>query len=156
MNPKLNVNIPSLAFGFKSVEALDAHTVRINLAEPVGALLINISVFPASIISKKLYLAQGEKYFNNPVATGAFVVDQWVRGSYLTLKRNPHYWDPGKPYLDAVRFDYIPDDNARMLKIRSGETDIAEGVPFTQIKALQGQSGFSIGSSRSCATKVCS
>jgi peptide/nickel transport system substrate-binding protein len=144
MNPKLNVNIPSLAFGFKSVDVVDAHTVRINLAHPVGALLINISVFPASIISKKLFLAQGKKYFERPVATGPFVVDKWVRGSYLTMKRNAHYWDKGKPLLDAVRFDYIPDDNARMLKIRSGETDIAEGVPFKQIKTLQGQSGFRI------------
>jgi ABC-type transport system substrate-binding protein len=31
-----------------------------------------------------------------------------------------------------------------MLKIRSGETDIAEGVPFKQIKSLRGQSGFRI------------
>src|SRR5437773_2123127 len=144
MNPKLNVNIPSLAFGFKSVDVVDAHTVRINLSHPVGALLINISVFPGSIISKKLFLAQGKKYFDKPVATGPFVVDRWVRGSYLTLKRNPYYWDKGKPLLDSVRFDYIPDDNSRMLKIRSGETDVAEGVPFKQIKSLQGQSGFRI------------
>jgi peptide/nickel transport system substrate-binding protein len=67
-----------------------------------------------------------------------------VRGSYLTLKRNPHYWGQGLPKLDSVRFDYIADDNARMLKIRSGETDIAEGVPFKQIKSLQGQSGFKV------------
>jgi peptide/nickel transport system substrate-binding protein len=142
MNPKINVNIPSLAFGFQSVKAIDAHTVQINLAHPVGALLINISVFPASIISKKLFLKLGNKYFQKPVATGPFMVDQWVRGSYLTLKRNPYYWDTGKPYLQSVRFDYIPDDNARMLKIRSGETNIAEGVPFDQIKSLRGQKGF--------------
>jgi peptide/nickel transport system substrate-binding protein len=144
MDPKLNVNIPSLAFGFKSVRATGPRTIRIDLGSPVGALLTNISVFPASIISKKLFLKQGKKYFENPVATGPFVVDKWVRGSYLTMKRNPHYWDKGKPHLDAVRFDYIPDDNARMLKIRSGETDIAEGVPFKQITSLRGQSGFRV------------
>ncbi len=144
MDPKLNANLGSLAFGFKSVQAVGKSSVRINLNHPVGALLVNISVFPASIISKKLFLKLGKKYFDNPVATGPFMVDKWVRGSYLTLKRNPHYWVKGQPHLDSVRFDYIPDDNARMLKIRSGETDIAEGVPFKQIASLQGQDGFRI------------
>ena len=34
MNPKLNVNIPSLAFGMKRVDVVDARTVRIQLAFP--------------------------------------------------------------------------------------------------------------------------
>src|SRR5205823_5908071 len=63
MDPKLNVNIPSLAFGMKRVEIVDARTVRIRLAFPVGAFLINVSVFPASIISKKQFLKLGKKYF---------------------------------------------------------------------------------------------
>ncbi len=61
MNPKLNVNIPSLAFGMKRVEIVDPRTVRIHLAFPVGAFLINVSVFPASIISKKQFLKLGKK-----------------------------------------------------------------------------------------------
>ncbi len=54
------------------------------------------------------------------------------------------YWKPGKPYVDEVRFDYIADDNTRILKIKSGEADLVEGIPFSQIKDLQGSSGFKL------------
>jgi peptide/nickel transport system substrate-binding protein len=144
LDPKLNVNLPSLAYGIDKVVAVDKKTVKVTLKHPVGAFLINVSVFPASILNKKQFLKLGKKYFDKPIGTGPFIVQEWVRGSHIILTRNPHYWVKGQPLLDSIRFDYIADDNARMLKIRSGAADIAEGVPFKQIKSLRGQSGFKV------------
>ena len=79
--------------------------------------------------------------WQNPVGTGPFMVKEWVPGSHLLLERNPYYWEEGKPYVDEVRMDFLPDDNARMLKIQGGEADIAEGVPFTQIEQIAGKRG---------------
>ena len=44
----------------------------------------------------------------------------WVRGQYLKMSRNPHYWRPGQPYLDGVEFDYITNDNTRILQAAVG------------------------------------
>jgi peptide/nickel transport system substrate-binding protein len=144
MDPKINVNIPSLAYGFKSVDIVDEKTIKITLQFPVGALLTNLSVFPASIVNKKLVTEQGDDHWKNPVGTGPFILKEWVAGDHVTLAKNANYWEAGLPYLDEVRFDYVADDNARILRIQSGEADLVEGVPFSQIQSLQGQQGFAL------------
>ncbi len=143
-DPTISVNIPSLGVGVESVDIIDDQTVQVNLDRPVGAFLENISVFPASIINKAAVLAEGDDHWMNPLGTGPFKVKEWVAGSHITLERNEYYWEEGKPYLDEIRFDYIPDDNARILRIQGGDADLVEGVPWTQIPDLSLSEGFSI------------
>jgi peptide/nickel transport system substrate-binding protein len=144
IDPEINTQIPSLAFGIESIDIVDDKTIQINLAHRVGALLENLSVFPASIVSKKLVEAEGDDHWQNPVGTGPFKLKEWVPGSHIELERNEFYWEEGKPYVDGVRFDYIPDDNARVLKMQAGEVDLLEGVPFAQIKDLEASGDFPI------------
>ena len=143
-DPTISVNIPSLGVGVESVDIIDDQTVQVNLDRPVGAFLENISVFPASIINKAAVEAEGDDHWMNPLGTGPFKVKEWVPGSHITLERNEYYWEEGKPYLDEIRFDYIADDNARILRIQGGDADIVEGVPWTQIPDLDASEGFSI------------
>jgi peptide/nickel transport system substrate-binding protein len=143
-NPKINTGLSSLAYGIDKIEAPDANTVVVTLKHPVGALLENLSVAVASIVPKKLVEAQGANFWNKPVGSGPFMVSQWVRGSYMVLKRNPYYWAKGLPYLNEVRFDFIPDNNARILKIEGGGADVAEDVPYTQIATLRATSGIDV------------
>ena len=140
----INVNIPSLGDGIIGVDIIDPETVKINLDRQVGALLTNLSVFPASIVNKKLVEAEGDKHWDNPVGTGPFKLKEWVLGSHLVLERNSFYWEKGQPYLDEVRFDFVPDDNARVIRIQSGDADIIEGLPWAQIEQLSGQSDFKV------------
>lgn len=143
-DPTISVNIPSLGVGIESVDIIDDQTVQVNLDRPVGAFLENISVFPASIINKAAVEAEGDDHWMNPLGTGPFKVKEWVPGSHITLERNEYYWEEGKPYLDEIRFDYIPDDNARILRIQGGDADIVEGVPWTQVPDLSDSEGFRI------------
>ena len=58
------------------------------------------------------------------------------------MTRNPYYWKAGAdgaklPYLDAIRFVIIPDDATRILKLRAGELDIAEFVPYSRVAELK-------------------
>ena len=61
----------------------------------------------------------------------------------MVLSRNPYYWklgDDGKPlpYLDAIKFEIIPDDATRILKLKAGELDVAEFVPYSRVAELKG------------------
>ena len=79
----------------------------------------------------------GDKAFaQNPVGSGPFVVQSWTRGQNLKMSRNPHYWRPGQPYLDGVEFDFITNDNTRILNLQSGQADVAENIPFSQVDSL--------------------
>ena len=143
-DPTINVNIPSLGTGIESVDIVDDRTVQVNLDRPVGAFLENISVFPASVISKAAVEAEGDDHWTDPLGTGPFKLKEWVPGSHITVERNEFYWEEGKPYLDEIRFDFIADDNARILRIQGGDADIVEGVPWTQILDLENSSDFRI------------
>ena len=41
------------------------------------------------------------------------------------------------PYLDAIRFVIIPDDATRILKLKAGEIDAAEFVPYSRVAELK-------------------
>jgi peptide/nickel transport system substrate-binding protein len=65
------------------------------------------------------------------------MVKEWVRGQRLMLERNPHYWKEGQPYLDQIVIDYVPDENTRMLRVESGEAQIATEVPYSQLERIE-------------------
>ena len=61
----------------------------------------------------------------------------------MVLARNPHYWRPGADGQAAAlpghrsRFVIIPDDATRILKLKAGEIDIAEFVPYSRVTELK-------------------
>ena len=60
------------------------------------------------------------------------------------LERNPNYWREGEPYLDSVVFEYIPDSNTRTLQLRSGQADVADGIPYNQVESLDASEGITV------------
>lgn len=143
-DPKINTGLSALAFGIDKITAPNRTTAVVSLKHPVGALLENLSVAVASIVPEKLVSAQGKDFWSKPIGSGPFRVKEWVRGSHLILERNPYYWGKGLPYLDGVRFDFLPDNNARVLKIQGNGADIAEAVPYDQIPRLRQMSGVEV------------
>jgi peptide/nickel transport system substrate-binding protein len=63
-------------------------------------------------------------YEKNVMGTGPFVFVEHVKGTRWIGRRNPHYWDRGKPYLDGYQALFIADDAAQVTAIRSGHAHI--------------------------------
>lgn len=135
-NPETNAVMSVLTTGYGSAEVIDESTVQVNLSTPVPAFLDNISTFAASILPERLVTEQGEAFWENPVGTGPFMVDEFVSGSRVSFVRNPHYWEEGLPRLDAVTFNFALDGNSRLLSLTSGEVQIADGIAPSQIEAV--------------------
>lgn len=136
-NPAVNQVMGVLAGGYETAKVIDPQTIEITLSQAVPAFLDNIAVFPAFVVPKKLVEEQGDDFFKNPVGTGPFRVKEFVSGSHITFERNPYYWEAQKPYLDTVRFNFATDSNSRLLALTSGEAQIADGIPFSQIKSVK-------------------
>ena len=66
---------------------------------------------------------KAHKWFRAPVGTGPFVFKEWVPGSHLVLVKNPSYWKPGKPYLDRIIYKIVPDANALLNQLETGDID---------------------------------
>jgi oligopeptide transport system substrate-binding protein len=72
------------------------------------------------------------------VSDGAFVLKEWVQGSYILATRNHYYWNDAATRLDGVKYLPIPDENAELARYRGGELQITAVVPrgqFDWIKA---------------------
>jgi oligopeptide transport system substrate-binding protein len=75
------------------------------------------------------------------VSDGAFVLKEWVQGSYLLATRNHYYWNDAATRLDGVKYLPIPDENAELARYRGGELQVTAVVPrgqFDWIKANLG------------------
>lgn len=80
------------------------------------------------------------------IGSGSFKLAEWKKGSHIRLVRNENYWDKGKPYLDAVVFQIIPDANSRAIAFETGKVDVlrAGDVANFDIKRLAALPGVSI------------
>jgi peptide/nickel transport system substrate-binding protein len=64
-----------------------------------------------------------------PVGTGPYMLNEWKKGEYVSFKKNPYYWQSGKPKTDEIKFTIVSDDNTRMMQLQSGSIDINSSVP---------------------------
>jgi peptide/nickel transport system substrate-binding protein len=133
-----------------SIETQSPDTVILNLARPDPVILQALATFNAGIMSEKLLMAapganleeKSKNFADKPIGSGPFVLTSWSRNNEMILTRNPHYWKAGTdgkplPYLDKVRFVIIPDDATRILKLKAGEIDATEFVPFSRVAELK-------------------
>lgn len=61
----------------------------------------------------------------NPVATGPFTEVRVFRNQVYELGRNPYYWQPGKPALEALRFPAYPSNDRANLALVFDEVEWA-------------------------------
>jgi len=70
--------------------------------------------------------------------TGPFVVTG-ITSELMTLQRNEDYWG-GVPHLETVSLKFIPDAQARVLAVQSGEADLALYPEASSARSLEGAS----------------
>lgn len=120
--------------GLESVKAVDEQTVVFTLNKSFVPFLSDVAGYWAAIFPKAALEKQGDAFFDKPISSGPFMVKELVQGDHVTLVRNPNALIP--PKLDEVEFSLIPDDNTRILKLQSGDIDVAVDVPASQIDAV--------------------
>jgi peptide/nickel transport system substrate-binding protein len=122
----------------KSVDAVDDHTVRLNLATPFAPLLAQLTDRAGMIVSPKAAEAAGDKFGAHPVCAGPYKFAERVPQDRIVVDRFDKYWDKDKIHLDRIVFQPIPDAAVRLANLESGGLDMIERVsPFDlgEIKA---------------------
>jgi peptide/nickel transport system substrate-binding protein len=61
----------------------------------------------------------------NPVGTGPFTEITKFEDQIYVIEKNPHYWQPGKPYFQGLRFPAYPGNDQANLALANGELDWA-------------------------------
>jgi peptide/nickel transport system substrate-binding protein len=145
MDPKIDATEGEvLSELIASVQTPDPRTVVLHLAGPRPALQYYAAIATLSVVSKAAFERLGpEKFGREPVGggSGPFEIVKWTKGQKIEFARNPHYWKKGLPYLDKVDLRYVPDDNTRILDVRSGRADMADEIPYSQLESLSNTGG---------------
>lgn len=121
----------------RDIQAADPNTVVIHLQHRWAPFLADIALFGNGIIPNKFAGEPRATFYRHPIGTGPFMWDKRVVGQSVTLKRNPFYWQQGKPYLDSVTWNFVGDENTRELQLRGGQIQIDEFPPFNSINKLK-------------------
>lgn len=140
-DPKVDsVLASSLMVGGQPLRATapNPQDVVITFAEPSGPglrLLDGLPILPKHKLEAALAAGTFAAAWNSStppadvVGTGPFVLREYQPGKRVVLDRNPRYWrtaeDGGTlPYLDRIVLQIVPEQNAELLRLQSGETDL--------------------------------
>ena len=106
------------------VEAPDPSTVRFKMKWPESSFLLNLAS-PWNFVYKADLLAKDIRWYEkNVMGTGPFKFVEHVRGSHWVGKKNPDYWDKGKPYLEGYRALFISSSSAQVAAVRGERAHI--------------------------------
>ncbi len=134
------------------VRAMDASTVVVVLPAPYGpglSMLDSIPILPRHKLAASLEAGTFRDAWSisTPVSEivglGPFVIQEYVAGQKLVFGRNPRFWRKDEaarplPYLDAIELQFVPDQNAEVLRLEAGQVDaITDQVRFEDLAALQ-------------------
>jgi peptide/nickel transport system substrate-binding protein len=126
----------------ESVTAEDDKTLVIQFTEPFApwATTMFDYVLPKHILMP-VYEAEGTideaEWNRNPtVVNGAYALKEWQAGSHLILEANPGYWR-GQPKVSQVNIMVVPDDEAQMAAIKTGDTDIGIFLSYADIPDVE-------------------
>src|SRR5262245_58187015 len=108
----------------ETVQAPEPYVVAFKLKWPSPSFIHSLAspwnwIYKADILERDV-----RWYEKNIMGTGPFVFVEHVKGSRWVGRRNPQYWDPGKPYLDGYQALFIRDDVAQASAIRTGRAHI--------------------------------
>jgi peptide/nickel transport system substrate-binding protein len=106
------------------VMAPEPYVVAFKLKWPSPSFIHSLAspwnwIYKADILERDFHW-----YETHVMGTGPFVFVEHVKGSHWVGRRNPDYWDAGKPYLDGYRALFVRDEAAQAFAIRAERADI--------------------------------
>jgi len=136
MNPSTAATNASRLADVTSIEAGDNNVIRFRLKQPNATLPYTLAD-NSSLIVSKAWMQGGVDPKSTMMGTGPFTFVDRQPGVAVNLKRNPNYFLPNLPYLDAITYQPMPDDDSRVTALRSGSVDFIDYVPYTQMDVIQ-------------------
>src|SRR5437762_287141 len=109
---------------YSNVEAVTSngdYEVTFRLKQPQPWLLTLLasgwsSIYPCHVPAREIR--------QKPVGTGPFKFVEFRPNEYIKLAKNPDYWKPGRPYLDAIEWTIIPNRSTQTLAFIAGKFDM--------------------------------
>src|SRR6266496_3578464 len=97
------------------------YAVTFVLKRPQPAFLFLLAGGMSPVYPCHMPAAEMRKH---PIGTGPFKFVEYKPNEYIKLAKNPDYWKPGRPYLDAIEWTIIPNRSTALLAFIAGTVDM--------------------------------
>ena len=118
----------------ESITAVDEFTVEFDLCGSHPAFLAQIAFGVFGIQPEEHIETSGGAPLDNPVGTGPYVLDEWVRGDSVNYSRFDDYYGP-QPTHSKLVLKWATESAGRLLELNSGTVD---GITFPGTEDLAG------------------
>lgn len=123
------------------VEAVDDQTVRFVLKAPYADLPVALAYTNAKIVPADIIASGLDKLARTAVGTGPFTLVAYEPDRRVVVQRNPHFYDPARPYLERIEVLVYPDATAEASALISGDTDLMSTATASEFGRLSSASG---------------
>jgi oligopeptide transport system substrate-binding protein len=125
------------------MRAPDPRTLVLTLAHPASYLLTQLTQFPFFPVYMPALDASGGRHQRGGawtkagalVSNGPFVLSEWRMNAYVSVRRNPKFWDAAHVRLNEIRFYPTDDENAEERSFRAGQLHITARLPKTKVES---------------------
>ncbi len=112
-----------------SIEKINDYTFVIHYNSVYPAHIYQMSMAHGYTIWPEHYCdaEQGYSYWDcmmDPLSNGPYLLEEWVHGDHLTFVRNPNYFQEGKPYIDKVYMQVVPEASVQKTMMAEGVADV--------------------------------
>jgi peptide/nickel transport system substrate-binding protein len=145
-----STNKDKRTFANISTQAVDDHTVVLINKEIDPDFLFLMGQATAVIVEPK----SAETNATQPVGTGPFKLDNWVKGSSVVLGKWDGYRNAGDIKLKRATFRFITDPAAQMAALLSGDVDAFQRVTARGIDQFRANPKFQVLTSGSRAKTI--
>ena len=123
------------------VNLIDDSTVEFNLKFASGAFIKflavdYVKVLPKHLLDQGIDLNLAENVIEHQSGSGPFVLDEYQRGSFYKVSKNPNYFKEGRPFFDGIDHTIIVDTSVLISQIKGGQIDMSNGG-FTNLTPTQ-------------------
>jgi len=142
-------NVVSTTAGYELIESIaipDAQTAVVTYSELYSPALSLFSI-PEAILPAHVLEGQSlaDADFNRtPEGTGPYVVTSWDSGQSIILDKNENYRVPDRPLIDRIVFKIIPDQNAGIAQMRTGDIDAFWNIDTAVIDQFTSMEGVTV------------
>jgi peptide/nickel transport system substrate-binding protein len=121
------------------IETPDDQTVVLHTKKPsVQMLSIWVPILPKHIW-EEVPADESKTFKNEPaVGSGPFQAQEWRRGQFVRLVKNPHYFR-SEPAVDEIVIQFYDNPDTMVQALKQGEVDFIDSIPTRLFQSLEGE-----------------
>ena len=142
LSPDTNSTYAFLLESLLDVSATDDATLVIELHSPTPYLLSVLSMPIAFPLWHDGEIDAGQfSELGKFVGNGAYLLDEWLPGAHIRLRKNPEFHDSENVAIDFVEYYAVQDLLSELNMYRAGQLDITASVPGSHVNILRESHG---------------